>query len=219
MKNLKVILSLCFLMCFMFSMKPQASQEALKFQGTWNSTYGQLRLVAYNNMVYGDYGDTGVLYGGIEIKNGKYFLTGVFENYKLNNKGVFKFEITNPNKFDGQWSWSTTNWTAWTGTKNTSNKPYLDKFFRVILHHYNENRVLMNSKHEIVVLQDGLIRFRFDAKDGKYDFELPQGSWELKLMTASNKELAKTTLVVGTKYPSKNPYYKVNLFEKKSRKY
>ncbi len=203
----------------MFSMKPQASQEAQKFQGTWNSIYGELRLVAYKNMVYGDYADTGVLYGGIEIKNGKYFLTGVFENYKLNNKGVFKFEITNNNKFDGQWTWSNTNWISWTGTKNTSNKPNLDKFFKVILDHYNENKILMDSKHEIVVLQDGLIRFRFDAKNGKYDFALPKGTWELKLMTASNKELAKTTLVVGTQYPGNNPYYKINIYEKKSRKY
>lgn len=219
MKNLKAILSFCFLMCFMFSMKPQASQEAQKFQGTWNSTYGQLRLVAYNNMVYGDYADTGVLYGGIGITNGKYFLTGVFENYKLNKKGVFKFEITNPNKFDGQWSWPTTNWTPWTGTKLTSNNPTLDKFFRVIVHHYSENNSLMNSKHEIGVYQDGLRRFIFEAKDGKYDFVLPKGTWELKLLTATNKELAKTTLVVGTKYPGNNPYYKVNLFEKQSRKY
>ncbi|PKP27021.1 MAG: hypothetical protein CVU03_00280 [Bacteroidetes bacterium HGW-Bacteroidetes-2] len=204
----------------MFSMKPQSIQEAQKFQGTWNSTYGQLRLVAYNNIVYGDYADTGVFYGGMQIKNGKYFLNGVFENYNLNKKGVFEFEITNPNKFDGYWTWDTSiNWTAWTGTKNSSDKPNLDKFFRVILHHYSENGSLMNSKNKIVVLQDGLVRFIFHAKDGKYDFELPKGTWELKLLTVSNNELAKTTLVVDTKYPGNNSYYKVNLFEKKSRKY
>jgi len=219
MKNLKVMLSFCFIICFMFSMKPKASQEALKFQGIWNSSYGTLKLVSYNNSVFGDYADTGVLYGGIEIKNGKYVLSGVFENYKLNKKGVFTFEITEPNTFKGQWTWPGTNWTAWNGNKASTSKPKLDKFYRVILHHYSENGAQMNSKHEIVVLQDRIIRFRFDAKNGNYDFQLPKGTWELKLLTATNKELAKTTLVVGTKYPGNNPYYKVNLYEKKSRRY
>ncbi|MEX0996803.1 MAG: hypothetical protein WDZ45_07130 [Flavobacteriaceae bacterium] len=219
MKNLKVILSFSFLLCFVFSMKPQASQEAQKFQGTWNSTYGELRLVAYNNMVFGDYSDTGVLYGGIEIKNGKHIFSGNFENYKLNRKGIVNFEIKRPNTFEGKWTWPVTNWSPWNGTKVSSSKPTLDKFYRVILHHYSQNGAQMNSEHEIVVLQDGIIRFRIDAKNGKYDFQLPKGTWELKLLAASNKELAKTTLVVGTKYPGNNPYYKVNLYEKKSRRY
>ena len=48
----------------------------IKWTGTWNSTYGELRLVEKGQLIYGDYSDIGVIYGYRHYINGKEYFEG-----------------------------------------------------------------------------------------------------------------------------------------------
>ncbi len=218
MKNLKGVLSFCFLVCFMFSMKPQASQEAQKFQGTWSTIYGDLRIVATGiNSIYGDYHNVGVMYGGIQKKaDGTRWFSGTFENYKEGKKGMFSFKIPVKNNLYGQWQWNgeVNKWKDWTGTKKSTTKPQLNYFYKTIVHHYDKKKKLQQATYSLSAFQDGILRLNAEVKTDSYEIMLPKGTWQLKLMGEHRTVIAETTIVIKEGYPGNNQYYKVNMQEK-----
>jgi len=93
------------------------------WEGTWNTTYGELRLRQRGNKVFGDYKHIGLIEGTYNA------ITGVVEGIFVNGRkeGRIKF-IINGNRFDGKWSWGNiepqdTN--GWNGTKTSSQTPTL----------------------------------------------------------------------------------------------
>lgn len=92
----------------------------LPWQGTWNSTYGPLRLVQSGHRVYGDYGDRGPIEG--TLSNGT--LTGTFKNGS--RSGRLEFHLDGEGRFTGKWAWDDTPpSSAWTGDRSSESLPSL----------------------------------------------------------------------------------------------
>lgn len=72
---------------------------AQSLTGTWNSSFGELRLVQVGNTVVGDYASLGTIEGIIENN----ILRGRFTN--RTNEGGFEWKL-NDKKFTGTWWWS-----------------------------------------------------------------------------------------------------------------
>lgn len=94
---------------------------AQTWTGSWNSSFGELRLHQIGIDVYGDYRDLGDIDGRV---NGNK-LTGTFTNG--NKSGSFIFTLANNNtSFTGKWKWSTSNnWQDWNGSLKSSAAPVL----------------------------------------------------------------------------------------------
>ncbi|CAL2063020.1 thiol-activated cytolysin family protein [Tenacibaculum sp. 190524A05c] len=86
------------------------------FTGTWNTSFGELRLKQSGNKVYGDYKNVGKINGIYNSKTKK--LTGTFTNRK--KKGFIEFTLSG-NKFTGKWGWNKSKLNStWNGTKTNS---------------------------------------------------------------------------------------------------
>lgn len=96
-----------------------------QWQGTWNTGFGQLRLVQNGLEVYGDYSKKGTLEGKYDSKTRT--LKGTFDNQSQNRKGSFEFVLNNDAKsFSGKWGWETRlNGGAWNGTRSSAAQPVL----------------------------------------------------------------------------------------------
>lgn len=93
---------------------------AQSWTGSWNSSFGELRLHQIGIDVHGDYRDLGDIDGRV---NGNK-LTGTFTNG--NKSGSFIFTRTSNHAFTGQWKWeNTNNWQEWNGSLKSSVAPVL----------------------------------------------------------------------------------------------
>ena len=96
--------------------------QAQNFTGTWNTTFGDVKLVHEGQMVYGDYGTKGIIDA---IQTGS-TINGKFTN--AGKVGEFYFKLASDNKsFTGEWRWQgeTTNRGNWTGTLKSDAFPSL----------------------------------------------------------------------------------------------
>ncbi|WP_298548811.1 hypothetical protein [uncultured Aquimarina sp.] len=187
----------------------------IDWTGTWNSTYGALRLVERGELIYGDYSNIGVIYGYRHYINGKEYFEGTFENYRLNRKGVIRFEMNNPNynnSFTGKWIWNnTTTWYNWNGSKTSKREPVLQSFYNV------KGQVLDNSTFQqiqnpisVEVFQDGIRHFSTLSENGLYALQLPKGFWELRVTDSNYKNFSRVIEVKENYYY--NNYFTQNIF-------
>jgi hypothetical protein len=81
------------------------------FGGTWDSSFGELKLIQTDNVVIGDYGSVGILLGEAVTPD---CLAGVFTNGA--QYGQFSFRISEAGRFSGVyrfgegWRWSILGW-------------------------------------------------------------------------------------------------------------
>jgi hypothetical protein len=96
--------------------------QAQNFTGTWNTSFGDVKLIHEGQIVYGDYSSIGIIDA---IQTG-YNINGKFTN---NGKvGEFYFKLASDNKsFTGEWKWQgdTKNQGNWTGTLKSDSFPDL----------------------------------------------------------------------------------------------
>jgi|GEM_PF-2591137 len=91
-----------------------------QWQGTYSTSFGEVRLVQLNDKVYGDYKDVGSIKG--TVKNGGR-LIGTFTNGK--KKGNFIW-VRYGNIFTGEWAWGTSTPSGkWDGTHKSKTRPKL----------------------------------------------------------------------------------------------
>lgn len=81
--------------------------------GSWDTSFGQLRLIEDGEFVYGDYGNLGTIKGRLDKVCGDW-LRGVFER-KDGRWGYFEFVETGDDevRFSGRWTWSETTLPSW----------------------------------------------------------------------------------------------------------
>lgn len=95
------------------------------FEGTWNSSFAQLRLKQKDDVVWGDYGTVGTIEGRVDAQTG--VLDGIFTNGS--NQGRIRFELVSPTHFEGLWAWGTAEpINNWDGDQTSSNTPTLTKW-------------------------------------------------------------------------------------------
>ncbi|MFW5700143.1 MAG: hypothetical protein ACOCWM_00500 [Cyclobacteriaceae bacterium] len=98
---------------------------AQNWTGTWDTSYGELRLVQIGDIVYGDYNNgEGTIDGKLNKKFG--ILNGEFYNEKAKKTGKFTFILWNGDSFKGSWNWFNSSLKEdWSGTKTSSEYPIL----------------------------------------------------------------------------------------------
>jgi hypothetical protein len=100
--------------------------SAPSWRGTWETTYGTLRIQQSGHRVRGDYpaGD-GVLKG--KYQPGKGVLSGTFRNNRMNRDGRLRFRLTDDGKkFEGKWGWKNEPLDkSWQGTRKSRQRPEL----------------------------------------------------------------------------------------------
>ena len=79
---------------------------AQEWQGAWNTTYGQIRLVEDGDYVYGDYGNIGTIEG--VLVNGKQVLRAVFTRRDTKQTGYVEWVQSGDdgNRITGRWNWT-----------------------------------------------------------------------------------------------------------------
>ncbi len=99
----------------------EENQTIANIQGTWTSTFGELRLHQNGNKITGDYKNVGVINATVS----KDIVKGTFTNG--NNTGHFEWALVNNNKkFTGIWAWKGKKLGgSWNGTLKSSTKPTL----------------------------------------------------------------------------------------------
>lgn len=89
------------------------------FNGTWSTSFGELRLHQTDNMVMGDYGGVGVILAEVMTPD---CIAGVFTNG--NRFGQFSFRISAENTFAGVYRWGDSgSGASWSGTRTDSATP------------------------------------------------------------------------------------------------
>lgn len=94
------------------------------WQGTWTSSFGELRLLQDGARVYGDYADRGSIDGQYNANKSK--LKGSFTNGP--RRGVFEWKLSGA-AFSGRWKWADeTRWreSRWDGQLKSQEKPKID---------------------------------------------------------------------------------------------
>lgn len=113
MKTITTILALCCALLL----------QAQDYSGTWNTNFGELRLIHEGNKIYGDYKEVGIIdaaMGGDKIIRGDFTNNG-----KL---GQFTFTMSADGKsFTGKWWWFDTPQQKgdWTGSRKYDSWPTL----------------------------------------------------------------------------------------------
>ncbi|MCH7400803.1 hypothetical protein ACFOUP_12550 [Belliella kenyensis] len=203
-KQIKLLTSI-FL--FLLGMNVAAAQD---WTGTWTSTNGDLRLQQVDNLVFGDYANVGVLYGGISVDaSGKRFIEGTFENYSIRKTGVFKFRFdpNDPEKFIGEWTFnSPTKWESWTGKRMNKTKPTLKSFYRVTGRSHDKDWKIINENYDVHFKKDGILHFHTKGINSAYNFFLPKGDWEIEVKKPGFKDY-KGIIEVRDRYPNANQYF------------
>lgn len=100
------------------------------WNGTWKTTYGELRLVRDGDRVYGDYQSRGYIEGRLSQDGQR--LRGTFQYTGDRSKaGTVEFNLTGPDSFTGHWSWASdrpaSEWskTSWSGSRTSDKSPTL----------------------------------------------------------------------------------------------
>jgi hypothetical protein len=95
------------------------------FEGVWDSTFGELRLHRVGDYVIGDYKKVGIFLGR---RKGD-CLAGIFTN--KDQSGIFRFELTDPDEFEGRWAWHGDSLHgSWGGTRKGQPSNTLHNFAR-----------------------------------------------------------------------------------------
>lgn len=98
---------------------------AQDWQGTWNTTFGPIRLYEFAGYVAGDYGDRGLILGKKQFD----LVQGVFTNPGKERGGYFTFQAVGNNKFRGSYRWNLNGSVAdWNGDKVSGKVPTLRNF-------------------------------------------------------------------------------------------
>lgn len=100
---------------------------ASDFSGTWDTSFGELRLQQTGEYVVGDYAGNGVMVGKVSGS----CMAGVFTNGKRN--GVFRFDASSSGsgRFEGQWAWHGNSLGGtWNGTRTSASVTQLQNFTR-----------------------------------------------------------------------------------------
>lgn len=101
----------------------QADQQekSTNMQGTWSTTYGELRLHQSGDRITGDYKNVGTINARITGD----FVKGTFTNGS--NSGIFEWYIDKDKKsFTGKWAWKGRTLSGeWNGTLKSTKKPIL----------------------------------------------------------------------------------------------
>lgn len=69
------------------------------FAGTWSTTFDELRLHRVGRFLIGDYADSGIILARVRDQ----CAAGIFTNGGRN--GRFRFELTEADRFEGEWNW------------------------------------------------------------------------------------------------------------------
>lgn len=116
-RNLSTIVTIVLLLT--------GSLWAQNWEGTWNTQFGQLRLVDLGDYVVGDYSKHGIIIG----KKNFDLLQGVFTNSQNQRSGHFTFQSQPSNRFRGSYKWEGSNkLTDWTGQKTSNTVTALRNF-------------------------------------------------------------------------------------------
>ncbi|MFW5761764.1 MAG: hypothetical protein ACOCXH_12360, partial [Cyclobacteriaceae bacterium] len=108
------------------------NRKSSAWRGTWNSTFGQLRLHQEGSRVFGDY-ENGKAYiqGTYDVKTDK--LTGVFVNDNIPNKGIIEFTRSGTTNFTGLWVYGTeTPNSNWSGNRTNDDLPELKYHYKAL---------------------------------------------------------------------------------------
>ena len=126
LRHLTVLFGIISAMCTTLP----AHAAAEPWTGTWNTTYGEVRLVRDGDRVYGDYQSRGYIEGRLSQDGRR--LRGTFQYTGDRSKaGTVEFVMTGPDAFVGHWSWASerpaSEWdrTNWSGTRIAEATPKL----------------------------------------------------------------------------------------------
>ncbi len=108
------------------SWTPQTITRAPSYEGTWSSSYGELRLHQEDDVVWGDYGTVGIIQGRVDAATG--VLEGIFTNGS--NEGRIRFELSTEGTFEGTWTYNPTGPLTgnWDGTRSSTATPALTQW-------------------------------------------------------------------------------------------
>ncbi|MGM0562172.1 MAG: hypothetical protein ACQETX_14040 [Pseudomonadota bacterium] len=102
-----------------------SSADGDHFAGTWNSSYGELRLHRIGRYLVGDYANQGIMVG--KVSDG--CVAGVFTNGGRN--GVFRWEAAGNGRFEGRWGWHDQGLSdSWSGQRTGPAPDRLNNFTR-----------------------------------------------------------------------------------------
>ncbi|MEL6353552.1 MAG: thiol-activated cytolysin family protein [Cyanobacteria bacterium J06627_28] len=94
------------------------------WEGTWNSRYGELRLLQEGTRVYGDYRDLGTIEGNYSVTSRS--LQGTFINRKKSGQFIFNLKPNVTNAFTGKWGWGKAKPSEdWYGNRRSAIAPVL----------------------------------------------------------------------------------------------
>lgn len=99
-----------------------------EFSGTWETNFGELRLLETDGVVIGDYGTVGVILGEV-------MADGCTSGYFTNGKqyGQFSFRLIESAELIGRWRWGSNGpgqSEIWRGKKVSNSIPAFSNFFR-----------------------------------------------------------------------------------------
>lgn len=151
-------------------------------QGTWTSTYGDLRFHQINGQVFGDYAGRGIVEGTYKNK----VLEGTFTWTDANGKpiegktGKLKFTF-NGTSFKGRWGWKNLN-SNWKGQRKSTSKPTLSKYkigFSGIVMNKAKSRKLSNVKIAFSGQSRKATVSVTTGKNGAYSILLPRDKYKV----------------------------------------
>lgn len=101
-----------------------------QWQGTWGTTYGDVKLQESGKYVYGDYGTWGTI-EGLKSEDGK-TMRGVYRRNDDGTSGYFEWRINGTATFNGRWvkpnqnlpKWNSGG-TEWAGNRTSTARPRL----------------------------------------------------------------------------------------------
>lgn len=114
------------------------------FGGTWDSSFGQLKLIQTDNVVIGDYGSVGILFGEVVTSD---CIAGVFTNG--DQYGQFSFRISEAGRFSGVYRFGEAGaGQSWDGTQTSALIPSSFANFntdKVDMPHISNNNATLNG--------------------------------------------------------------------------
>jgi hypothetical protein len=114
------------------------------FGGTWDSSFGQLKLIQTDNVVIGDYGSVGILFGEVVTSD---CIAGVFTNG--DQYGQFSFRISEAGRFSGVYRFGETGaGQSWDGIQTSALIPGTFANFntdKVDMPHISNNNATLNG--------------------------------------------------------------------------
>ena len=129
MNFLKTLAKTALLAAAMFG----STSAFAQWQGTWKTTYGQLKLQQNERYVFGDYGTWGTIEG--LVSENKRTMRGIYRRNDDGSSGFFEWRLGGTTQFAGRWNrpnkaflkWNSGG-TSWTGNLTSSAKPALNVY-------------------------------------------------------------------------------------------